>query len=274
MCGARSSAAPARRRGSVPAVLLMITTTGKVTLLIVAGAFIAWALITAIWIPKRNPGFPGHADRVRAGLVSVLRRPDGCRLLGDEHAGGRDGGGRRSGDACRDDACRDDTTPSTTPETGGEADVGAGKDVFASAGCSGCHTLADAGASGTVGPSLDERKPPSDLVVTRVTNGKGAMPSVRGAADRAADPGRRGLRLVCRRLVLAPFRGRQPCDAAACGYAFMATERCPSGRRSATGNRVSAERCFAGSNPALSAGKGPQAGLFLVPDHDPTRRMG
>src|SRR5436190_4868862 len=31
------------------------------------------------------------------------------------------------------------------------------------------------------------------------------------------------------------------------------TERCPSGLRSATGTRVRAERCVAGSNPALSA---------------------
>ena len=52
------SRTPLRCRGSVPAVLLTITTTGKVTLLIVAGLFIAWALITAIWIPKRNPDFP------------------------------------------------------------------------------------------------------------------------------------------------------------------------------------------------------------------------
>src|SRR5688572_33483401 len=36
-------------------------------------------------------------------------------------------------------------------------------------------------------------------------------------------------------------------------------ERCPSGRRSATGNRVSVERRFAGSNPALSAGCVPRA---------------
>jgi pyruvate/2-oxoglutarate dehydrogenase complex dihydrolipoamide dehydrogenase (E3) component len=34
---------------------------------------------------------------------------------------------------------------------------------------------------------------------------------------------------------------------------FTHLERCPSGRRSATGNRVRAERCVAGSNPALSA---------------------
>ena len=33
----------------------------------------------------------------------------------------------------------------------------------------------------------------------------------------------------------------------------VAPERCPSGLRSATGNRVRAERCVAGSNPALSA---------------------
>jgi len=31
-----------------------------------------------------------------------------------------------------------------------------GKELFASAGCSSCHTLADAGASGQVGPNLDE----------------------------------------------------------------------------------------------------------------------
>src|SRR5947209_7653412 len=36
-------------------------------------------------------------------------------------------------------------------------------------------------------------------------------------------------------------------------YSRAVPERCPSGLRSATGNRVRAERCVAGSNPALSA---------------------
>jgi cytochrome c6 len=71
------------------------------------------------------------------------------------------------------------TTPSTTsttaPTTAG--DPVAGKQVFLSAGCTSCHTLADAGAKGTVGPNLDEAKPPPELVVERVTNGKGVMPS-------------------------------------------------------------------------------------------------
>jgi mono/diheme cytochrome c family protein len=49
-----------------------------------------------------------------------------------------------------------------------------------SAGCSGCHTLADAGAAGNVGPNLDQTKPSFDKVVERVTNGKPPMPSFKG----------------------------------------------------------------------------------------------
>jgi cbb3-type cytochrome c oxidase subunit III len=51
-----------------------------------------------------------------------------------------------------------------------------GKAIFAEAGCGGCHTLAAAGTNGTVGPNLDDAKPSKDLVVDRVTNGKGVMP--------------------------------------------------------------------------------------------------
>jgi mono/diheme cytochrome c family protein len=59
-----------------------------------------------------------------------------------------------------------------------------GKSIFA-ANCASCHTLADAGTTGTVGPNLDESRPPKDLVVDRVTNGQGAMPSFKGALDPA-----------------------------------------------------------------------------------------
>ena len=62
-------------------------------------------------------------------------------------------------------------------------DAAAGKEVFASAGCGSCHTLADAGATATVGPSLDETMPALDLVTDRVTNGKGAMPAFEGQLD-------------------------------------------------------------------------------------------
>jgi cytochrome c6 len=66
----------------------------------------------------------------------------------------------------------------TTPAVKG--DPAAGKQVFETAGCKSCHTLKDAGATGTVGPNLDQVKPPLDLVIDRVTNGKGVMPSFSG----------------------------------------------------------------------------------------------
>jgi mono/diheme cytochrome c family protein len=58
-----------------------------------------------------------------------------------------------------------------------EGDAANGETVFAAQGCGACHTLAAAGASGTIGPSLDEAKPSYELAVERVTLGLGGMPS-------------------------------------------------------------------------------------------------
>jgi sulfite dehydrogenase len=55
----------------------------------------------------------------------------------------------------------------------------AGKQLFvkeAMPPCAICHVLADAGASGAVGPSLDELKPDVPRVVKAVKGGFGAMP--------------------------------------------------------------------------------------------------
>ena len=81
-----------------------------------------------------------------------------------------------------------ETVEGTIPEetTGGNADLPAleltgdataGKSVFASAGCGACHTLSAAGATGTVGPNLDQAQPSYELAVERVTLGQGGMPA-------------------------------------------------------------------------------------------------
>jgi mono/diheme cytochrome c family protein len=54
-----------------------------------------------------------------------------------------------------------------------------GKTIF-SANCSSCHTLAAAGASGTIGPNLDQLKPPLSVVKRQVINGGGVMPAFKG----------------------------------------------------------------------------------------------
>jgi len=58
-----------------------------------------------------------------------------------------------------------------------------GKEIFETVGCAGCHTLADAGSTGTVGPNLDDAMPSKSLVVDRVANGKGVMPSFKSSLD-------------------------------------------------------------------------------------------
>jgi cbb3-type cytochrome c oxidase subunit III len=70
--------------------------------------------------------------------------------------------------------------PANPPKPAGPGGATDGKTVFATAGCTGCHTLKAAGSTGTVGPNLDEAKPPKALVIDRVTNGQGGMPSFKG----------------------------------------------------------------------------------------------
>jgi cbb3-type cytochrome c oxidase subunit III len=72
---------------------------------------------------------------------------------------------------------------SGTGATGGEQPMD-GKSIF-TANCGSCHTLADAGTAGTIGPNLDTAKPPKSLVVDRVTNGQGVMPSFKDSLDAA-----------------------------------------------------------------------------------------
>jgi mono/diheme cytochrome c family protein len=72
------------------------------------------------------------------------------------------------------------TETETTPAL--EGDPVAGKEIFLGAsGCTGCHTLSDAGSTGTVGPNLDDAQPSYELALDRVTNGQGGMPSFSGS---------------------------------------------------------------------------------------------
>ena len=62
-----------------------------------------------------------------------------------------------------------------------------GRQLFGSAvpACALCHTLADAGAEGAVGPSLDELKPDAARVVQALRTGIGQMPSYNGKLTEA-----------------------------------------------------------------------------------------
>ena len=65
----------------------------------------------------------------------------------------------------------------TTDEGDGSQAAADAKSLFTSAGCGGCHVLADAGGQGTTGPNLDESKPSADESREQIANGGGGMPA-------------------------------------------------------------------------------------------------
>jgi len=107
-----------------------------------------------------------YSRRVRAlaailgGVILVLA---GC---GGSSGGG--GGGEAGGSA--------------TTSASGQGDPREGQIIWIEQGCNNCHSLKDTpsgelGRGGGIGPDLDETKPGYDLVVDRVTHGKGKMPA-------------------------------------------------------------------------------------------------
>ena len=162
-------------------MLLAITSEGKIGLGVLAGLFILFALLSSFYFPRRDPNFPGNRLGLFVLVTAILfvGTMAGVVFFATEEEG------EHGAEATETQGTTTGEEPTTT-ETGeseAEGDAAAGEAVCASAGCGGCHTLEAAGSSGSVGPNLDDAMPPHDLVVERVTNGAGAMPSFGGQLD-------------------------------------------------------------------------------------------
>jgi mono/diheme cytochrome c family protein len=78
-----------------------------------------------------------------------------------------------------DDEDASATTEETTAETTTGETEADGKEVFA-ANCGSCHTFADAGTTGTIGPDLDQVGLDAAAVEAQVRSGGGGMPAFEG----------------------------------------------------------------------------------------------
>jgi cytochrome c553 len=180
-------------------VLLAISSEGKIGLGVLAGLLILFALLSAFYFPRRDPNFPGErlglfvivavvlfAGTIAGVVFFAAEEEEGAEAT---EVQGTDTGQEQETSAATTESEPTESEPTESeptesePRAGAEGDPAAGEAVFASAGCGGCHTLEAAGSSGNVGPNLDEAKPPHDLVVDRVTNGMGAMPSFKGQLE-------------------------------------------------------------------------------------------
>jgi mono/diheme cytochrome c family protein len=130
-------------------VLLALSTGHAIGLALVAACFIAFALLSALVIPRRWPQYPGKQLGwfVAATLVLFVAMLTAVEVFGAEPEESAAGTGAN-------------TTGTTAaqpppPPAAQEGHAPNGKIVFSAQGCASCHTFKPANATGTVGPNLD-----------------------------------------------------------------------------------------------------------------------
>jgi mono/diheme cytochrome c family protein len=131
-------------------VLLALSTGHALGLALVAAAFIAFALLSALVIPKRWPQYPGkHLGWfIVATLVFFAAMLSAVELFAAEpEETAAETGTNRPGMTLPE--------PPPPPPAGQEGKAPNGKIVFSAQGCGSCHTFKAASATGTVGPDLD-----------------------------------------------------------------------------------------------------------------------
>ena len=131
-------------------MLLALSTGHAVALALVAGAFIAFALLSALVIPRRWPQFPGkHLGWfIAATLVFFVAMLSAVELFAAEpEETAAETGTNRPGTTLPE--------PPPPPSAAQEGKAPNGKIVFSAQGCGSCHTFKAASATGTVGPDLD-----------------------------------------------------------------------------------------------------------------------
>ncbi|MGH3083878.1 MAG: c-type cytochrome, partial [Gaiellaceae bacterium] len=139
-------------------MLLALTTNQKLGLAGTAAVFIAFALLSALVIPRANPGFPGRRGLVPFIVVTAIltiAMLGAVEVFAKEEHPETEAPGETTPEPPPPPATTGTTgTTTTTEQPPGSPE--AGKAVFLSAGCGACHTFAAAGTSGSVGPDLDE----------------------------------------------------------------------------------------------------------------------
>jgi len=142
---------------------------------IAALVLVGFALVVSVWLPRRNPNFPGRhmGALILVAALLIIAMLTAVEVFGEAHhveSAAGESGATETGPAPTTSAPTETTPTETAPtetaptETSGggggpAGDPAAGKEIFSTTAqppCASCHTLAEANASGTVGPDLDQ----------------------------------------------------------------------------------------------------------------------
>lgn len=136
---------------------------------------VVFSLVVSLVIPRRDPGFPGRNIRIFTvvAVLLVVTMLAAVEVLGEAH---ESEGAEPTESGATDTGEQGDTGGGGG---GGGGDAAAGQEIFV-ANCGSCHTLAQAGTTGTIGPNLNDSSFDQDAVEVQVTNGGGGMPPFGG----------------------------------------------------------------------------------------------
>jgi mono/diheme cytochrome c family protein len=167
---------------TVSLVVAGLSSGHEIGLAVVGGAFIAFALISSFVLPRRDPNFPGKHMGVYIAVTVLLfvAMLSAVLIFGKESKEAAAAAPATTATTTTAPTATS-TSPTTTAAAPTAGDPVAGKGIFASAGCSGCHTLKAANATGSIGPNLDQLKPALATIVHQVEVGGGPMPSFKGS---------------------------------------------------------------------------------------------
>ena len=142
-------------------MLLALSTGHAIGLALVAACFIAFALLSALVIPKRWPQYPGKSLGwfIAATLVFFVAMLTAVEVFGAEPGkSAAETGANGTGTTIQQPP---------PPPAGQEGKAPNGKIVFSAQGCGSCHTFKAANATGTVGPDLDSALQGKDAAFIR-----------------------------------------------------------------------------------------------------------
>jgi mono/diheme cytochrome c family protein len=152
---------------SFRSVVLGLATGNKIWLALFAGVFIVFALLSSFVFSRWRPDFPGEQGRkwfIIATLALFVAMLFAVNVFAKEE---EEPHAEATGETtATEPGATESTSTETTPGTA-KGDPAAGKTLFTSQGCGGCHAFAAAGTNATVGPNLDEALKGKDATFIR-----------------------------------------------------------------------------------------------------------
>jgi mono/diheme cytochrome c family protein len=158
---------------SFRSVVLGLATSNKIWLALFAGVFIVFALLSSFVFPRRRPDFPGEDGRkwfIVATLALFVAMLFAVNVFAKEDEEPHSEKAAETGTTTQPgvtESTPTETTPTETRPGTPQGDPAAGKTLFTSQGCGGCHAFAPAGTNATVGPNLDEALQGQDAAFIR-----------------------------------------------------------------------------------------------------------